>query len=150
MKESSRKLFMWCSLAVGLIMSILAIVFGIANKDISTLDAVKLGWAYDIAAGLLALYMIMCFVAIIFWAILAIIKKPKGFLIALGCIVVVIGLAVLLSSFDKPMDIALLNKYGNTPGEARLISIACYSTYFIGAAAIVMLLFSEIAKIFKK
>lgn len=151
MKESSRKLLMWCSLAVGLLVTILAVVFGLTNKDIHTLPEVKLGWAYDIAAGALAMFMVLSLAAILVWAVISIIKKPKGFLIALGCVIVVLGAAVLCTLvLDKPMDITLLNKYGNTVFESKLIAVACYTTYFIGAAAVVMLIYSEIAKMFKK
>ncbi|MBR3528779.1 MAG: hypothetical protein IKN84_03880 [Bacteroidales bacterium] len=141
MKESTRKIITWISLAFALIMSVFAILFA-ANQE-------KFGGMFDIAFWGLICLVCLSLVLWLFYGILKVVKNPKKPLIAAGIIIVVIGAAFLLANGDSmPQD--FLTRYETSESTAKLISTACYTTYFVVLASVVLMIFAEISKAFKK
>lgn len=141
MKESTKKIVTLVSLALGVIVGVFAILFA-TNQE-------KFGGLFDIA-----FWIVVCFIvaSILIWlcfGILAVIKKPKKALIFLGIAVVIIIGAFLISGGDS-MPADFLAKYDTSASTARLIGAACYTTYVVVLAALVLLIWSEISKAFKK
>ena len=141
MQESTRKIMMWCSLGVAVIVSILAVLFA-ANQE-------SFGWAFDVAFWVLICYVALSLIIWLFYGILSLKDKPKKTIIFAGAIVVVLVAAVLLTLGDT-MPQEMLLRYETSEKTAKLIAIACYTTYFVVIGALVMLLWSVISKSFKK
>ncbi len=132
---------MWCSLAVAVIVSVLAILFA-ANQT-------TFGWAFDVAFWVLICYVALSLIIWVIYGIISLKDKPKKTAIFAGAIVVVLVASILLALGDTmPQDMLL--RYDATEKTAKLIAIACYLTYFTVGGALVMLLWSVISKSFKK
>ena len=71
------------------------------------------------------------------------------FLVVISICVVVCVVSFLLSSGDD-IAIEFLQKFEVTPGISRLIGAACIMCYFLVAGACVSMIYTWIAKIFKK
>ena len=69
MQEKTRKLKMWITLGVAVIVSILAILFA-ANQA-------KFGWAFDLAFWILICYLGLSILVWLFYAVLSLKDKPK-------------------------------------------------------------------------
>ena len=141
MLEKLRKSIMIGSLCIAVIVSVLAILFA-ANQT-------KFGWAFDAAFWVLICYVALSLLVWLFYGILSLKDKPKKTIIFAGAIIVVIVAAILLSLGDT-MPQEMLLRYETSEKTAKLIAIACYTTYFTVGGAIVMLLWSVISKSFKK
>ncbi len=141
MKESTKKIVTLISLGLGVIIAILAIMFAINQEKFNAM--------FDVAFWCI-LAMIVCSLLIwLVFGILKVIERPKKALIFLGIAVVVILGSFLLAGTDS-MPAEFLARYDTTEGTARLIATACYTTYFVVIAALVLMVYAEIAKAFKK
>ena len=141
MQEKTRKILMWCSLAVAVVVAILAILFAANQKTF--------GWAFDVAFWVLICYVALSLIIWLFYGIISLKDKPKKTIIFASAIVVVIVASILLSLGDT-MPQEMLLKYETSEKTAKLIAIACYMTYFTVGGALVMLVWSIISKSFKK
>ena len=141
MKESLRKIITIASLAVALIVAVCAILFA-TNQE-------KFGGLFDVAFWILVCFIVLSLALWIFFGIISVIKKPKKALIALGIIAVVLIVAFVLAGGDS-MPQEFLSRYETSEKTAKLIATACYTTYFALLAAVVLMIYVEISKAFKK
>ena len=141
MKESLRKIITIVSLAIALIVSVCAILFAINQK--------QFGGLFDVAFWILVCFIVLSLALWIFFGIISVIKKPKKALIALGIIAVVLIVAFVLAGGDS-MPQEFLSRYETSEKTAKLIATACYTTYFALLAAVVLMIYVEISKAFKK
>lgn len=141
MQEKTRKIIMWISLGVAVIVSILAILFA-ANQT-------KFGWTFDLAFWILICYLGLSIIVWLFYAIISLKDKPKKTIIFAGAIIVVAVASILLALGDT-MPQEMLLRYETSEKTAKLIAIACYATYFTVIGALVMMLWAVISKSLKK
>ena len=141
MLEKLRKIIMWCSLCIAIVVSVLAILFA-ANQT-------KFGWAFDVAFWVLICFIVLSLLVWLFYGIISLKDKPKKTIIFAGAIIVVAVASVLLALGDTmPQD--MLMKYNTSEKTAKLIAIACYATYITVIGALVLMIYSAISKSFKK
>jgi len=141
MQEKTRKIFTLVSLAIAVIVAVCAIMFAV--------NEVKFGFMFDIAFWILLCYIALSLIIWLFYGILSLKDKPKKAGIFAGVVVVVIIASVLLSIGDS-MPQEMLLKYETSEKTAKLISIACYITYFTVGGALILMLYSAITKSLKK
>ena len=141
MQEKTRKLIMCISLGVAVLVAIMAILFA-ANQE-------KFGALFDVAFWVLVCFIAVSLLVWLFYGILSLRDKPKKAAIFAGIVVVVIVVAVLLSLGDS-MPQEFLLRYNTSNGAAKLIAIACYTTYITVIGALVLMIYSAISKAFKK
>ncbi|MBO7489382.1 MAG: hypothetical protein J6T88_03795 [Bacteroidales bacterium] len=141
MQEKTRKIIMWCSLAVAVIVAVCAILFAVNQQTF--------GWAFDVAFWVLICYVALSLIVWLFYGILSLKDKPKKTIIFAGAIIVVIVAAILLSIGDT-MPQEMLLRYDTSEKTAKLIAIACYTTYFTVGGALILLIWSVISKSLKK
>lgn len=156
MKESTRKLIMWCGIGVALICTVLTIIFAINNGGVKELDAVKANGAFDATFYILLALVCISLVAIVVFLVkklAANFRQQKGyatkFLILVGVIVVVCLAAFLLSS-GTDVSKALMEKHDVTEATSKLIGAACIMVYILVIGAAVAIVYSEVAKSLKK
>ena len=156
MKESTRKLIMWCGIGVALICTVLTIIFAINNGGVKELDAVKANGAFDATFYILLALVCISLVAIVFFLVkklAANFRQQKGyatkFLILVGVIVVVCLAAFLLSS-GTDVSKALMEKHDVTEATSKLIGAACIMVYILVIGAAAAIVYSEVAKSLKK
>lgn len=141
MQEKTRKLLLYVSLGIAVIVAVFAILFA-ANQQ-------TFGWAFDLAFWVLIVYIVVSLLVWLFYGILSLRYKPKKAIIFAGAVVVVAVAAILLSLGDT-MPIETLQRYDTSETAAKLIAIACYTTYIVVIGAVVLLIYSAISKSFKK
>lgn len=156
MKESTRKLVMWCGIVVALICTVLTIIFAINNGGVKELDAVKANGAFDATFWILVCLIAVSLIAIVMFLIVKLAKnfkeQPgywKKFLLLVAAVVVVCLAAFLLSN-GSDVSPALMEKHDITEGTSKLIGAACYIVYILVVAAAVAIVGTEIAKSLKK
>ncbi len=141
MQEKTRKLFMFISLGVAIIVGVFAIMFA-ANQQ-------SFEWAFNLAFWVLIVYIAVSLLIWLFYGILSLRNKPKKAAIFFGAAVVVAVVSILLALGDT-MPTEMLQRYNTTETSAKLIAIACYATYISVISAVVLLIYSAISKSFKK
>ncbi|MBR3960457.1 MAG: hypothetical protein IKJ81_10510 [Bacteroidales bacterium] len=141
MQEKTRKLIMYISLAVAVIIAVCAIMFA-ANQT-------KFGGLFDVAFWVLICYIGCSLLIWLFYGIISLKDKPKKAAIFAGAVVVVVVVSVLLALGDT-MPKELLLRYNTSESAAKLIAIACYATYITVIGALVLMIYSAISKAFKK
>ena len=156
MKESTRKLITWAGLIIAGICTVLSIVFAMYNGDVKELSAVKANGLFDAT-----FYILLCLIAVSIIAILAFVcvslakkfSEDKGywkkFLGIVAAIVVVCVLAFVLSK-GNDVSPALMEKHDVTEATSKLIGAACYMVYILVIVAAVAIVYTAIAKSFKK
>ena len=156
MKESTRKLITWAGLIIAGICTVLSIVFAMYNGDVKELAAVQANGLFDAT-----FYILLCLIAASIIAILVFVcaslgkkfSEDKGywkkFLGIVAAIVVVCVLAVVLSS-GNDVSPALMEKHDVTEATSKLIGAACYMVYILVIVAAVAIVYTAIAKSFKK
>jgi len=70
-------------------------------------------------------------------------KNAKGALIGVGALIVVVGIAYVLASDNNPSNMEI------TASAAKQVGTGLYAFYFLSAVAIVAVVYSEVAKLFK-
>jgi drug/metabolite transporter (DMT)-like permease len=156
MKDTTRKLVLWCGIGVALLCMVLTIIFAMNNGGVKELSAVKANGAFDAT-----FWILVCLIAVSLIAILVFLVKKlasnfkeqpgywKKFLGLVGAIVVVCLAAFLLSK-GSDVSPALMEKHDVTEATSKLIGAACIIVYILVAAAAVAIVGSEIAKSLKK
>ena len=139
MKKSTRTLIMIVSLVVAILISVSAILFAATKKEVF----------FNLTFWTLIIYMAVSLLVWLFFGILHMISKPKKTLIFVAAIIAVVVVAVLISLGDT-MPLDFLERYNTSQQTAKLIAIACRVTYFTVIGAGVLMIFSAIAKAFKK
>jgi hypothetical protein len=141
MKESVKKIITYVSLTIAILVSVCAILFA-ANQE-------KFGGLFDVAFWILVCFIVLSLILWLFFGIISVIKKPKKALIALGAIAIVLIAAFLIAGGDSmPQD--FLTRYETSATTAKLIATACYTTYAALIIAVVLMIYVEISKAFKK
>lgn len=141
MQEKTRKLVMSISLGLAIVVAILAILFA-ANQE-------KFGAMFDIAFWVLVCFIAVSLIIWLFYGILSLKDKPKKAIIFAGIVVIVLVVSVVLSLGDS-MPQEFLLRYNTSETAAKLIAIACYTTYITVIGALVLMIYSAISKAFKK
>ena len=70
-------------------------------------------------------------------------KNAKGALMGIGALIVVVGISYVLASDNNPSNMEI------TPEAAKQVGTGLYAFYILAAVAIVALVYSEVAKLFK-
>lgn len=70
-------------------------------------------------------------------------KGAKGALLGIGALVVVVGISYALSSGDAAAHLEI------TPEGAKQVDTGLFAFYILASVAIVSLVYSEVAKLFK-
>ena len=156
MKESTRKLITWAGLIIAGICTVLSIVFAMQNGDVKELSAVQANGLFDAT-----FYILLCLIAVSIIAILVFVcaglgkkfSEDKGywkkFLGIVAAVVVVCVLCYVLSS-GTDVSPAVMEKFDISEGTSKLIGAACYMVYILVIAAAVAIIYTAIAKSFKK
>ena len=156
MKESTRKLVMWCGIGVALLCMVLTIIFAINNGGVKELEAVKANGAFDATFWILVCLIAVSLIAIVVFLIKKLasnFKEQPGYwkkFLGLVAIIVVVCLAAFLLSKGNDVSPALMEKHDVTTGISKLIGAACIVVYILVAAAAVAIVGTEIAKSIKK
>lgn len=156
MKESTRKLITWAGIIIAGICTVLSIIFAMNNGDVKELSAVQANGLFDAT-----FYILLCLIAVSVIAILVFVciglgkkfSEDKGywkkFLGIVAAIVVVCVLAFVLSK-GNDVSPALMEKHDVTEATSKLIGAACYMVYILVIVAAVAIVYTAIAKSFKK
>ena len=156
MKESTRKLITWAGLIIAGICTVLSIVFAMYNGDVKELSAVNANGLFDATFYILLCLIAVSVIAIVVFLCIGLGKKfseDKGywkkFLGIVAAIVVVCVLAFVLSK-GNDVSPALMEKHDVTEATSKLIGAACYMVYILVIVAAVAIVYTAIAKSFKK
>ena len=156
MKESTRKLITWAGLIIAGICTVLSIVFAMNNGDVKELSAVQANGLFDATFYILLCLIAVSVIAIVVFLCIGLGKKfseDKGywkkFLGIVAAIVVVCVLAFVLSK-GNDVSPALMEKHDVTEATSKLIGAACYMVYILVIVAAVAIVYTAIAKSFKK
>ena len=156
MKESTRKLVTWAGLIIAGICTVLSIVFAMYNGDVKELAAVQANGLFDATFYILLCLIAVSVIAIVVFLCIGLGKKfseDKGywkkFLGIVAAIVVVCVLAFVLSK-GNDVSPALMEKHDVTEATSKLIGAACYMVYILVIVAAVAIVYTAIAKSFKK
>ncbi len=98
--------------------------------------------------GIIACYILLAVavLAAVIFPIIQLIQNPKGAkgaLVGLGALVLVLGISYALSSDVVPTDLAI------TPAGAKQVDTGLYAFYILAVVAVIALVYSEVAKLFK-
>ena len=98
--------------------------------------------------GIIICYILLAVavLAAVVFPIIQLIQNPKGAkgaLVGLGALVVVLGISYALSSDTVPGNLDI------TPAGAKQVDTGLYAFYILSAVAVVALVYSEVAKLFK-
>ena len=156
MKEKTDKLITFVGLGIALLCTILAIVFAMNNGGVKELSAVNQGGLFDFTYWILLCLIVVAVAAILLFFIVKLANKFKEepgywkkFLVIVGLIVVVIVVSYVLSK-GNDVTPALMEKSGTSEQTSKLIGAACWMVYILVIGAAVSILYTEIAKLFKK
>ncbi len=156
MKKATDRIITIAGLAIALLCTVLSIVFAMNNGDVKVLESVKAGGLFDATFWILLCLIVFSVVAIIFFAVVGLLKSFsedknawKKFVGVLAAIVVVCVAAFLISK-GNDVNPALMEKHEVTEGTSKLIGAACYIVYILVIAAAIAILYSEVAKSLKK
>jgi uncharacterized PurR-regulated membrane protein YhhQ (DUF165 family) len=156
MKESTRKLITWAGIIIAGICTVLSIVFAMNNGDVKELSAVQANGLFDATFYILLCLIAVSVIAIVVFLCIGLGKKfseDKGywkkFLGIVAAIVVVCVLAFVLSK-GNDVSPALMEKHDVTEATSKLIGAACYMVYILVIVAAVAIVYTAIAKSFKK
>ena len=157
MKEKTDKLITYVGLGIAIICLILAIVFAMNNgSDVKTLADVQKGGLFDTIYWILAALVCVSIVAIFIFLCVKLadrFKNVPGYAKKF-CIILGVGIVVCLAAFllAKGNDVtpALMEKFEVTEGTSKLIGAACILVYILVIGSAVSILYTEIAKLFKK
>lgn len=70
-------------------------------------------------------------------------KNAKGALVGIGALVIVVGISYVLASDNNPSNMEI------TAEGAKQVGTGLYAFYILSIVAIVALVYSEVAKLFK-
>ena len=156
MKEKTDKLITLFGLGIALVCTVLAIVFAMNNGGVKELSAVKANGLFDATYWILICFVAIAIAAIIVFLVLKLAanfkEQPgywKKFLLLVGIVVVVCVISYVLSK-GNDVTLALMEKNNVSESTSKLIGAACWMVYILVMGAAVSILYTEIAKLFKK
>lgn len=156
MKEKTDKLITLFGLGIALVCTVLAIVFAMNNGGVKELSAVKANGLFDATYWILICFVAIAIAAIIVFLVLKLAanfkEQPgywKKFLLLVGIVVVVCVISYVLSK-GNDVTLALMEKNNVSESTSKLIGAACWMVYILVIGAAVSILYTEIAKLFKK
>ena len=156
MKESTRKLITWAGIIIAGICTVLSIVFAMNNGDVKELSAVQANGLFDATFYILLCLIAVSVIAIVVFLCIGLGKKfseDKGYWKKfIGIVVAIVVVCVLAFVLSKGNDVspALMEKHDVTEATSKLIGAACYMVYILVIVAAVAIVYTAIAKSFKK
>jgi len=156
MKEKTDKLITLLGLGIAVVCTILTIAFAMNNGGVKELSAVKANGLFDATYWILVCFVVLSIAAIVYFLIVKLAKRfkeepgyIKKFLLLVGIVVVVLLVSYLLAK-GNDVTPALMEKFEVTEGTSKLIGAACILVYILVIGSAVSILYTEIAKLFKK
>ncbi len=156
MKEKTDKLITLLGLGIAVVCTVLAIVFAMNNGGVKDLAAVQANGLFDATYWILICFVAIAIAAIVFFLIVKLAnnfkEQPgywKKFLMLVGIIVAVVVVSYLLSK-GNDVTLALMEKNNISESTSKLIGAACWMVYILVIGAACSILYTEIAKLFKK
>ena len=156
MKESTRKLITFVALGIAILATVLAVLFAMNNGGVKELAAVKANGLFDATFWILVCLVLASIAAILFFVVKTLAKRfveDKGYWKKfLGIVLAIVVVCVLAFVISKGNDVslALMEKQNITESTSKLIGAACYVVYILVIAAAVAIVYTEVAKSFKK
>ena len=156
MKEKTDKLITLLGLGIAVVCTILTIAFAMNNGGVKELSAVRANGLFDATYWILVCFVVLAIAAIVFFLVVKLankFKEEKGyagkFFMLVGIVVAVLLVSYLLSK-GNDVTLALMEKNNITEQTSKLIGACCWVVYIMVIGAAVSILYSEIAKLFKK
>ena len=156
MKEKTDKLITLLGLGIAVVCTVLAIVFAMNNGGVKELSAVQANGLFDAVFWILVCFVVLAIAAILVFLVVKLanhFKEDPGylkkFLLLCGIVVVVVVVSYLLSK-GNDVTPALMEKNNISEGTSKLIGAACWMVYILVIGAACSILYTEIAKLFKK
>ena len=156
MKEKTDKLITLLGLGIAVVCTVLTIVFAMNNGDVKELSAVRANGLFDATYWILVCFVVLSIAAIVFFLVVKLANRfkeepgyLKKFLILVGIVVVVLVVSYLLSK-GNDVTLALMEKNDINEQTSKLIGAACWMVYILVIGAAASILYTEIAKLFKK
>ena len=156
MKEKTDKLITLLGLGIAVVCTILTIAFAMNNGGVKELSAVKANGLFDTTYWILICFVVLAIAAIVFFLVIKLanrFKEDPGYLkkfLLLVCITVVVLVVSYLLSKGNDVTLALMEKNNITESTSKLIGAACWMVYILVIGAAVSILYTEVAKLFKK
>ncbi len=156
MKDKTDKLITLLGLGIAVVCTILTIVFAMNNGGVKELAAVKANGLFDATYWILVCFVVLSIAAIVFFLVTKLASRfkeepgyLKKFLILVGIVVVVVVISYLLSK-GNDVTLALMEKNDISESTSKLIGAACWIVYILVIGAAASILYTEVAKLFKK
>ena len=156
MKEKSDKILTLVMLAVALLATVFAILFAIDNGSKDSLEGLVRPGTFDIAYIILMCLVGAAILGIVCFLVVKLVNRFMSdgkywikFVTVLAICVAVVVVSYLLSNgSDVPTE--FLEKNETSVSVSKLIGTACIMVYILAAGSIISILFTEVAKTFKK
>ncbi len=156
MKEKTDKLITLLGLGIAVVCTVLTIVFAMNNGDVKELSAVRANGLFDATYWILVCFVVLSIAAIVFFLVVKLANRfkeepgyLKKFLVLVGIVVAVLVVSYLLSK-GNDVTLALMEKNDINEQTSKLIGAACWMVYILVIGAAASILYTEIAKLFKK
>ena len=156
MKEKTDKLITLLGLGIAVVCTILAIVFAMNNGGVKELAAVQQNGLFDAVYWILICFVAVAIAAIVFFLFVKLAnnfkEQPgywKKFLLLVAIVVVVCVVSYVLSK-GNDVTLALMEKNNISESTSKLIGAACWMVYILVIGAAVSIVYTEVAKLFKK
>ena len=156
MKEKTDKLITLLGLGIAVVCTVLTIVFAMNNGDVKELSAVRANGLFDATYWILVCFVVLSIAAIVFFLVVKLANRfkeepgyLKKFLILVGIVAVVLVVSYLLSK-GNDVTLALMEKNDINEQTSKLLGAACWMVYILVIGAAASILYTEIAKLFKK
>lgn len=156
MKEKTDKLITLLGLGIAVVCTVLAIVFAMNNGGVKELAAVQANGLFDAVYWILICFVAVAIAAIVFFLVVRLAGKfkeepgyIKKFLILVAIVVAVVVISYLLSK-GNDVTPALMEKNNISESTSKLIGAACWMVYILVIGAAASILYTEVAKLFKK
>lgn len=156
MKEKTDKLLTLVMLGVALLATVFAVLFAIGNGSADSLEGLTNPGTFDVAYIILMCLVIAAIVGIFVFLVVKLVNRfmsdgkywVKFLTVTVICVAVVVVSYLLSSGSDVPAE--FLAKNETSEGVSKLIGAACIMVYILAAGSVISILFTEIAKPFKK
>ena len=156
MKEITRKIITFVVLGIAIVATVLSVLFAMNNGDVKDLAAVKANGLFDATFWILICLVAVSIIAILWFVIKGMAKKfaeDKGYWKKfLGILLAIVVVCIAAYAMSKGNDInqALMEKNNISESTSKLIGAACYVVYILVIAAACAIVYTEVAKSFKK
>lgn len=156
MKEKTDKLITLLGLGIAVVCTILAIVFAMNNGGVKELAAVQQNGLFDAVYWILICFVAVAIAAIVFFLVVKLAnnfkEQPgywKKFLLLVAIVLIVCVVSYVLSK-GNDVTLALMEKNNISESTSKLIGAACWMVYILVIGAAVSIVYTEVAKMFKK